>query len=240
MSDENKPLRYVKYAIGEIVLVVIGILIALQINNWNEDRKIRKSEHEILTNLKSELIINRDRLNTTQQLHLAECKAGIQLLNLFKKDVSNIPVDTLDSILAQFEMAQTFEASDGYIKSLLSSGKIDYIQNSAVKSFVGSFEGEVIDATEEKDPSKRLFEDRFWPLIDGRINSSNRIRSVSVYSTIPEGSYVSDYVWFFKNREIEDIISNILAWRIDLMADEKSLLKSVNQMIQIIDDELVQ
>ena len=38
--EENKTGKYLKYAIGEIVLVVIGILIALQINNWNEERKL--------------------------------------------------------------------------------------------------------------------------------------------------------------------------------------------------------
>ncbi len=36
LADDNKPLKYARYAIGEIVLVVIGILIALQINNWND------------------------------------------------------------------------------------------------------------------------------------------------------------------------------------------------------------
>ncbi|MFC2148492.1 hypothetical protein ACFLR9_07990 [Bacteroidota bacterium] len=35
LSNDNKPLKYMRYAFGEIVLVVIGILIALQINNWN-------------------------------------------------------------------------------------------------------------------------------------------------------------------------------------------------------------
>lgn len=39
MADDNKPLKYLRYAIGEIILVVIGILIALQVNNWNEKRK---------------------------------------------------------------------------------------------------------------------------------------------------------------------------------------------------------
>lgn len=39
LADDNKPLIYFRYAIGEIVLVVLGILIALQINNWNEERK---------------------------------------------------------------------------------------------------------------------------------------------------------------------------------------------------------
>ncbi len=39
MADDNKPLKYMRYAVGEIALVVIGILIALQINTWNENRK---------------------------------------------------------------------------------------------------------------------------------------------------------------------------------------------------------
>ena len=42
LMEKNKTGKYFKYAIGEIVLVVIGILIALQINNWNEQRKINK------------------------------------------------------------------------------------------------------------------------------------------------------------------------------------------------------
>jgi len=36
LADDNKPMKYMRYAIGEIVLVVIGILFTLQINNWNE------------------------------------------------------------------------------------------------------------------------------------------------------------------------------------------------------------
>jgi len=57
---ENKTGKYFKYAIGEIILVVIGILIALQINNWNEELKNQKSEHgfymEILSDLKKDSI----------------------------------------------------------------------------------------------------------------------------------------------------------------------------------------
>ena len=46
MEDDNKLMKYMRYAIGEIALVVIGILIALQINNWNEGRKQEILEYE--------------------------------------------------------------------------------------------------------------------------------------------------------------------------------------------------
>lgn len=51
LMEQNKTAKYFKYAIGEIVLVVIGILIALSINNWNENRKIAKQEFQIVNKM---------------------------------------------------------------------------------------------------------------------------------------------------------------------------------------------
>ena len=56
LMEQNKTAKYLKYAIGEIILVVIGILIALQINNWNENRKSDIFENEILTQIRANLI----------------------------------------------------------------------------------------------------------------------------------------------------------------------------------------
>jgi len=74
--EQNKTSRYLKYAIGEIVLVVIGILIALQINNWNENRKSLITEKVTLTKFLQDLQsdssyfqINLRRLNVIDQLH---------------------------------------------------------------------------------------------------------------------------------------------------------------------------
>jgi len=57
LADDNKPLKYARYAIGEIVLVVVGILIALSINNWNENNKnieVRRNYyHQILKDLQT-------------------------------------------------------------------------------------------------------------------------------------------------------------------------------------------
>jgi Tfp pilus assembly protein PilE len=61
---EGKTSKYFKYAIGEIVLVVIGILIALQINNWNESRKSKTIEHTYLENIKADLNLNINSLET--------------------------------------------------------------------------------------------------------------------------------------------------------------------------------
>ena len=77
MADDNKPIKYMRYAIGEIALVVIGILIALQINNWNEERKelikvktVLKSIHIELA--KDSMKINEDLDFTVNEIELLE------------------------------------------------------------------------------------------------------------------------------------------------------------------------
>ena len=70
MADDNKPTKYARYAIGEIILVVIGILIALQINNWNESRKSKKFEKEILFLIDQNL--SNDSIVVHKELHRAK------------------------------------------------------------------------------------------------------------------------------------------------------------------------
>ena len=62
--EQNKTGKYLKYAVGEIVLVVIGILIALQINNWNENRKSKEKEVKLLIELKDDLLETKNDLLT--------------------------------------------------------------------------------------------------------------------------------------------------------------------------------
>jgi len=59
MLSENKLSIYLVYAIGEVVLVVFGILIAFQIDNWNENRKLRDLENILLIDIRDNLIASR-------------------------------------------------------------------------------------------------------------------------------------------------------------------------------------
>ena len=61
LLNQNRVTRYLVYAIGEIFLVVIGILIALQVNNWNETRKISSQKKVLLENLQQDFEENQDR-----------------------------------------------------------------------------------------------------------------------------------------------------------------------------------
>ncbi|MEZ2414532.1 DUF6090 family protein [Muriicola sp. E247] len=85
LLSEGKTGKYFKYAIGEIVLVVIGILIALQINNWNGDRKVKKLETQIYKELKSDLVQTKNDIEKVISEHKKILKSTQQLIF----DISN-------------------------------------------------------------------------------------------------------------------------------------------------------
>ena len=76
---KNKTAQYLKYAIGEILLVVIGILIAISINNWNENQKLIKNEEELITSLKEEI-----------KNSIVEIEASIKKNNLYLETVDKL------------------------------------------------------------------------------------------------------------------------------------------------------
>jgi hypothetical protein len=93
LADDNKPLKYARYAIGEIVLVMIGILLALQVNNWNEFQKDRKIEKEALVGLVENMKLN---INQTEYkiARIQDANKSGQIIFAAIKN-SNHTVDTL-------------------------------------------------------------------------------------------------------------------------------------------------
>ena len=78
---KNNTGKYLKYAIGEIVLVVIGILIALSLNNWNENFNRNKLELEALKNLKEDFDFNLAELYRIDSMNTKNIKSCVVILN---------------------------------------------------------------------------------------------------------------------------------------------------------------
>ena len=96
--NENRMGKYFKYAIGEILLVVIGILIALQINNWNENRKDRKLEIDLLEQLTEDLRQNVVEFDRSIERNKTYNNAWNMVIKALKE---NVPFN--DSISKHFE-----------------------------------------------------------------------------------------------------------------------------------------
>lgn len=116
LLKENKTSKYFKYAIGEIVLVVIGILIALQINNWNENRKAKENEIVLLSKLQEENILN---INSIED-HFE-----------FRQGIPNA-MDNFVGLLDSGNLASKSDSLKIQLGSILQSGAYTFIQSNLV------------------------------------------------------------------------------------------------------------
>ena len=129
---ENKTSKYLKYAIGEIVLVMIGILLALQVNNWNEARKLRQIELKYYNNLKNDLLADDELLN--DMIHFANGKVNAAKNVKLKVDRDSIGsvYDFANEMLTLF-FVDEFRPNDNTYEEMKSSGNLSTISNEDLK-----------------------------------------------------------------------------------------------------------
>ncbi|MDG5491780.1 DUF6090 family protein [Psychroserpens sp. SPM9] len=132
---ENKSTKYFKYAIGEIILVVIGILIALQINNWNENRKTEVFENEILTQIRANLI--KDKQVLTKYIHNAKL-ATVSIDKILAEDLTLKSHDSIKYWLADVVRFDRYRPLTNAYEVLKSQG-IDKISNKQLQFLLGMY-----------------------------------------------------------------------------------------------------
>ncbi|MBK8390277.1 MAG: hypothetical protein IPL23_13790 [Saprospiraceae bacterium] len=135
LLTEGKPARYLKYALGEIVLVVIGILIALQINNWNESRKSSDQEMLYLSRLLSENMSD----VTTFEEYIRELEKGNETdiaLSEALKDESTPDLDLIQKANDYFKYGSIFPiftSSSSTFDDLSSTGNLKLLSNTKLR-----------------------------------------------------------------------------------------------------------
>ncbi|NEV94636.1 hypothetical protein G3567_10820 [Psychroflexus sp. YR1-1] len=133
LLSENKFSKYLLYAIGEIILVVIGILIALQINNHNELNKQRAKEIQFLKNIKSDLIFEEKELERHIGIREGIVNSAQIALEHFKgKPVENIQMFNYHAF--NVGIWQEFKRNNNTFVELLNSGNFTIISNESIKS----------------------------------------------------------------------------------------------------------
>jgi hypothetical protein len=134
MLKENKMSKYLLYAIGEIVLVVIGILIALQINTWNEERKARNLAFNFIELLIQDL--NSDAENLSQLVAGSNATVSSKNLILDYLDGDTIELDSLSThfLGAVFHGIESFVPNKGAIEEIKNAGGLSLINDQKVSN----------------------------------------------------------------------------------------------------------
>ena len=149
LLNEGKTSKYIKYAFGEIVLVVIGILIALAVNNWNQERKDRKLGKDLLGRIHADLIQDTLYFRETIQQNKLLREDIKDLLSKLYQGVNSIEQVQKMSAVYDKALDQVFLINDNTYKNMISSGTLGLIENQKLKE-------DIIDLYSEYDQKKEL------------------------------------------------------------------------------------
>ncbi len=211
LLKEGKTARYFKYAIGEIILVVIGILIALQINNWNSQRHEKNQELLILTSLKANFIENLETLSKAKSDITEVYTASLKLLTLIHPTEINYTNEVVDNLIGQILNYYTWDPTTGAIDQVINSDQFNLIQNKAIKIKISNWSRLITDSAKDFTISNDHLFKTMVIYLEKHANIKNMPTPDAVYfrtklSVIPPSNFDSDYKKMMSSKEFENLI----------------------------------
>lgn len=231
LLHQHRIMQYLAYAIGEIFLVVIGILIALQINTWNEIRKSRQYELKMLLELKKTL--EKDHRYFSSQIPRLATKqaAANRLLTMIENKEESL--DTVNKYFSDLRFDVLFQYNSGAYGSIKSGG-IDKISNDSIRSQMADIYEFLIPRSEkifeklaEADPVENALVEKLTQRVIIQRESGEKII---------QGKILNPKV--IKREEFLQLIQIHKNNTYVTKARIESLLPPINRLILLIKDEL--
>lgn len=240
---ENKFSKYLIYAIGEIALVMIGILLALQVNNWNEAKKANLEEMAILKSIKIDfqnVIAECQENNIFRERVLNATNALYDLINFNNR---NYTKTQLDSIMAVLFINPTYNNQTGSLDVLFNSGKINLIHNSDIKEKLIAWPQQIDDVKEDEQYASEHLRGSLYGFIRKYvsvrdINLRIDYKDLKMFNRESESKFTSNYEGLFNDIEFEGILgTRELPVAVSLI-QTNDLIETAQSIIALIDKEL--
>ena len=201
--------RYLGYAFGEIVLIMAGILLALQVSERNQARKDRAEEQLIISNLHSEFLQNKEIFRDVRAQLVAGKESSIQLMELMNKDPKDLLVFDLFYLLYQAIDHFHFNPSNNVVSEVLQSGKLGLLRDEALKNSLRDWERVLENNLTAFDIYAKYKDENVLPYLMDHIALKN-VDAHSILKWEKPSEFEPGVVEIFKDRKFENLIDNLL------------------------------
>jgi hypothetical protein len=240
LMEKNKTGKYLKYAIGEIILVVIGILIALQVSNWNERKKIDQSTKDHLAILKENLKEDQIQLNelrTTMEANVNYADSSMRQIR------TEIPVDKylkkyLTLLIREFD----FRPNKNAIETITQSNEIPSLSEK-LRTAILDYYSLIESANERESISNNNIQLRYeayiineYPIIFQKDNPWDYVQEI--YKKDPREPIPIDTQQFLSDRILEALLISRYYQCTQLKDFYAILEQSTINLVNLIDQEL--
>lgn len=244
LADDNKTLKYARYAIGEIVLVVIGILLAVQINSWNKLRHLKADNKVFLEKMIIELELNKTRMkllteggfsnryiNLDQAIKNCDSLLKLTYIGLTEADLNFILNNSFDAGGSKLNL------HDGVYEELINTGKLYTIGSDSLITNIKNYYKRIERETEYNIDNTK-------DMVDGSNLMNKGLGKLSLdYYRDSINFNLKDYPWYFD--ATSEHYQNIQLGTVQMLGGQeqnsykmKEILKYTDSIIYVINKEL--
>lgn len=208
LMDSKKITSYLLYAIGEIVLVVIGILIAVSLNNWNNDLKDENTRTKYLVALEEEFLENKERLQLVRNINQRNIKAARSLSALMGEGKDIVSIDSLyQLVIGVIGFEAQYNPSTGVIDDIISSGKLELFGNDSLRYLLASWGSELSKIHFQEKEEVNTFRLNISNELLTQMSLKNATRSYqNNFFNIPESKLKTDDYQILQSVLIENLV----------------------------------
>lgn len=227
LIQKNQTGKYFKYAIGEILLVVIGILIALQINNWNKERSSRIEEQSILKNLKEDFNKNEQEIEVLIFANIKYERNLTRFIEILQSSQEKKIIEIADTLAMAAIAAPTYIPTTSTIDVIISTGNIDLIQNEELKTLISRFKREIADLSEDEIDVREIANNQLAPLLSEEDDLINEYENAYAYTIDRNNKFKTNSSSRINNSKL---LSTYIALRLYYNKMILSQLKGIHEM----------
>lgn len=251
--SDNKFRKYFLYVIGEIIIVIVGILIALQVDNWNTQRQDRAEAQVFMRRLKNEFQDNRNQLLQKIEMRKRALESARELVRIVDDPTENASRSQVDSLLAIALPVYTFDPSQGVLNQLTSTDKLTLLRSEALNDKLSAWASMIEDFKEDENMYNSYNHNHFRPFLYKNYNSRNIINSrirnkvispillaspESVNTEIGYSNKPVELDVLLNAVEFENYLAFTISWLSLINTQSKGVLNYIDEVLAILDEEI--
>jgi type II secretory pathway pseudopilin PulG len=241
LLTDNKFSKYLLYAIGEIVLVVIGILIAISIDNWNQERILKREEQVALQNLKQDFQYNREALQKNIAITQKTIESNLQVLNYTGSKPKPGTEEAFNVLINDVTVTSEFFPKNSFLDDLMNSGRLQIIRSAGLREKLSSWKPAFEHIKEEERQTKSYSD----PLLNFIIKNGSWLNADEVATTqaiakynFPKSGFEVDNRNLLGYLEFENMIENLVIYHERVLSSQKKGLQLIEEILDLINKEI--
>lgn len=250
---QNQISKYLLYVIIEVLIVIIGILMALQVDTWNTQKQDVAEGQVFLRQLKTEFLANRDQLIQKITMRQRALESARELLRFADGKTESFSAPQVDSLLAIALPVYTFDPSQGVLNQLTSTDKLTLMRNEHLNDKLSIWNSMIEDFKDDENMYNNYNHNHFRPFLYKNYNARNiinsRIRNKVIDPILLSSSEIVNTEIGFSEKqlslvvlqnsvEFENYLAFCISWLSLINTQSQGVLTYIDSVLEIIDEEL--